>query len=113
MGGNDEAEWYTKPERPAILIGTQDMLLSRALNRGYAMGRAAWPRAFGMINSDVLWVMDEVQLMGVGLTSSAQIQSFWESASQQNPNVTLLPRATWWMSATLQPDCCRLRKLKR
>ncbi|MEJ7594388.1 MAG: DEAD/DEAH box helicase [Planctomycetaceae bacterium] len=104
MGGNDEAEWYAEPERPAILIGTQDILLSRALNRGYAMGRAAWPRAFGLINSDTLWVMDEVQLMGVGLTSSAQIQSFWESASQQNPNVGLIPRSTWWMSATLQPD---------
>ena len=104
MGGNDEAEWYAKPERPAILIGTQDMFLSRALNRGYAMGRAAWPRAFGLINSDVLWVMDEVQLMGVGLTSSAQIQSFWQVAAERNSDVLLIPRATWWMSATLQSD---------
>ncbi len=36
MGGQDIAEWYLYPERPAIIIGTQDMLLSRALNRGYA-----------------------------------------------------------------------------
>lgn len=104
MGGIDEADWYSNPERPAVLVGTQDMLLSRALNRGYAMGRAAWPRAFGLINSDTLWVMDEVQLMGVGLTTSAQIQSFWETTAQKNQDVTLFPRATWWMSATLQPD---------
>ncbi len=39
MGGEDlspEAkDWDLYPEEPAILIGTQDMLLSRALNRGY------------------------------------------------------------------------------
>ena len=39
MGGIDEPRWFEKPEHPAILIGTQDMLLSRALMRGYAMSR--------------------------------------------------------------------------
>lgn len=104
MGGIDESDWYAQPEKPAILVGTQDMLLSRALNRGYAMGRAAWPRAFGIINSDALWVMDEIQLMGVGLTSSAQIQAFWEDMKTPNPEMLGTPRVTWWMSATLQPD---------
>ena len=104
MGGVDESDWFAQPEKPEILVGTQDMLLSRALNRGYAMGRAAWPRAFGMINSDTLWVMDEVQLMGVGLTSSAQIQTFWESYRSHLSEMSTFPRATWWMSATLQPD---------
>ena len=37
MGGVDEPRWFEKPEHPAILIGTQDMLLSRVLMRGYAM----------------------------------------------------------------------------
>ena len=106
MGGVDEQRWYGDPEKPAILVGTQDMLLSRALNRGYAMGRAAWPRAFGLLNSDSLWVMDEVQLMGVGLTTSAQIQAFWD-AEQKAKTTTKKPRVTWWMSATLQPDWLR------
>ena len=35
MGGQDADEWDIHPECPAILIGTQDMLLSRALNHGY------------------------------------------------------------------------------
>lgn len=106
LGGADEANWYLHPDREAILIGTQDMLLSRALNRGYAMGRAAWPRAFGLVNSDSLWVMDEVQLMGVGLTTSAQIQAFWQSQQPQDGWLEP-PRATWWMSATLQPHWLR------
>src|SRR5260370_34611896 len=43
MGGEDDTGWAIWPERDAILIGTQDMLLSRALNRGYAANRARWP----------------------------------------------------------------------
>ena len=35
-----------------ILIGTQDMLLSRALNRGYGMSRYRWPMHFGLLNND-------------------------------------------------------------
>jgi len=31
MGGAERTDWITWPERDAILIGTQDMLLSRAL----------------------------------------------------------------------------------
>lgn len=30
MGGVDADGWLDKPERPAVLVGTQDMLLSRA-----------------------------------------------------------------------------------
>jgi CRISPR-associated endonuclease/helicase Cas3 len=39
MGGVETDEWFWHPEQPAVLIGTQDMLLSRALNRGYAASR--------------------------------------------------------------------------
>jgi CRISPR-associated endonuclease/helicase Cas3 len=35
MGGFVDEAWEHKPENPAVLVGTQDMLLSRALNRGY------------------------------------------------------------------------------
>lgn len=76
MGGEDVGEWFLFPERSAILIGTQDMLLSRALNRGYASGRARWPVEFGLLNQDALWVMDEVQLMDVGLATSCNFKRF-------------------------------------
>ncbi|HTD15812.1 MAG TPA: DEAD/DEAH box helicase [Chthoniobacterales bacterium] len=39
IGGEGSTDWDLYPEHNAILIGTQDMLLSRALNRGYAMSR--------------------------------------------------------------------------
>jgi CRISPR-associated endonuclease/helicase Cas3 len=100
MGGEDAGEWFLSPECPAIIVGTQDMLLSRALNRGYASARARWPVEFGLLNHDALWVMDEVQLMDVGLATSAQLQAFRE----EDRDKQLRPCHTWWMSATLQPD---------
>ena len=48
MGGEETEQWDLYPEKNAILIGTQDMLLSRALNRGYGMARARWPLHFGL-----------------------------------------------------------------
>ncbi len=98
MGGEEAGEWFCHPEKPAIIIGTQDMLLSRSLNRGYASSRARWPIEFGLLNHDALWVMDEVQLMDVGLATSAQLQAFRHEDSEK----AIRPCWTWWMSATLQ-----------
>jgi CRISPR-associated endonuclease/helicase Cas3 len=96
MGGVDDGTWDEYPERDAILIGTQDMLLSRALNRGYGMSRYRWPVHFGLLNNDCLWVLDEVQLMGSGLLTTAQLDLFGKK---------IWPRAQvcnfLWMSATL------------
>lgn len=100
MGGLSPSDWHLEPEGDAVLIGTQDMLLSRALNRGYGAGRARWPMEYALLNRDCLWVMDEIQLMGVGLVTSAQLQAFAEHAERDHHLAH--PRRTWWMSATLQ-----------
>jgi CRISPR-associated endonuclease/helicase Cas3 len=95
MGGEAAEEWDLYPERDAMVIGTQDMLLSRALNRGYGMSRYRWPMHFGLLNNDCLWVFDEVQLMGVGVETSAQLQAFRDGCGTFGPCWSL------WMSATL------------
>jgi len=95
MGGADDGRWYEHPERDAILIGTQDMFLSRALNRGYGMSRYAWPVQYALLNNDCLWVLDETQLMGVGLTTSAQLSGLREKLGVYSDCPTM------WMSATL------------
>lgn len=100
MGGADAGEWHLYPEECAVLVGTQDMLLSRAMNRGYSAPRARWPMEFGLLNHDALWVMDEVQLMDVGLATATQLQAFREQDSDKRRR----PCVTWWMSATLQRD---------
>ncbi|MES2788219.1 MAG: CRISPR-associated helicase Cas3', partial [Planctomycetota bacterium] len=95
MGGVDGSDWDEYPESDSILIGTQDMLLSRALNRGYGMSRYRWPMHFGLLNNDSLWVMDETQLMGVGLTTTAQLQGLRKKLKTYGNARSL------WMSATL------------
>src|SRR6516225_4764984 len=84
MGGEDAEDWDLYPEHEAILIGTQDMLLSRALNRGYGMSRYRWPMHFGLLNNDCLWVMDEVQLMGSGLATACQLEAFRATPSAES-----------------------------
>lgn len=102
MGGEEldssKRDWDLHPEKPAVLIGTQDMLLSRALNRGYGMSRFRWPMHFALLNNDCLWILDETQLMGSGVETSAQLTAF------RSRFFTVGRCATWWMSATLDSD---------
>ncbi|MFM7201723.1 MAG: DEAD/DEAH box helicase [Myxococcota bacterium] len=102
MGGHNTDAWHLQPEHNRILIGTQDMLLSRALNRGYAASRPRWPIELGLLSQDALWVLDEVQLMDVGLSTSAQLQQFRSEDSEAGRGFK--PTFSWWMSATLQPS---------
>ncbi len=101
MGGVDEPRWFERPENPAILIGTQDMLLSRTLMRGYAMSRFRWPVDFALLHNDAQWVFDEVQLMGSGLATSTQLEGF-----RRNLETEIASRSLW-VSATLHPDWLR------
>lgn len=97
MGGEDENEWDIHPDRDAMIIGTQDMLLSRALNRGYAANRSRWPMQFGMLHTDCLWVFDEIQLMGSGLATTAQLEAFRHRLGSKDGHGC----RSVWMSATL------------
>ncbi len=98
MGGVDETKWFKWPERTAILIGSQDMLLSRALMRGYAMNRFRWPVDFALLHNDTQWVFDEVQLMQSGLATSAQLEGF------RRKFLTDIPSRSLWISATFHPE---------
>lgn len=99
MGGEDDLDsWAKHPEEDMILIGTQDMLLSRALMRGYGMSRYQWPIHFSLLHNDCLWVYDEMQLMGAGLATSAQLEAFRRSFILAKTSRSL------WVSATLRRD---------
>lgn len=103
LGGAVDDAWHEHPEVETIIVGTQDQLLSRALNRGYAMSRYKWPVHFALLNNDCLWVLDEIQLMGVGSSTSAQLQGLRDAIG------TATPTRSIWMSATLAPG--RLRTI--
>ncbi|MEV0971732.1 type I-G CRISPR-associated helicase/endonuclease Cas3g [Microtetraspora glauca] len=100
MGGADRQDdlWQLEPGRRAVLVGTQDMILSRALMRGYAEARAKWPISYALLHADTQWVFDETQLLGPALPTSAQLQGLRDAMG------TVAPTRTMWMSATLAED---------
>ncbi|MBP7951540.1 MAG: DEAD/DEAH box helicase [Verrucomicrobiales bacterium] len=110
MGGEDGGEWDLHPEKNAILIGTQDMLLSRALNRGYGMSRYRWPMHFALLNNDCLWVMDETQLMGAGLSTACQLEAFRSASVRGVNSFGGAGSVTWYMSATNNPEHLKTRE---
>lgn len=96
MSGQDQ-DWQRHPERDAVLVGTQDMVLSRLLMRGYAETRASWPISFGVLHTDTQFVFDEIQLMGPALPTSLQLEGLRGLLG------AAAPCRSMWMSATVDP----------
>ncbi len=132
MGGEPPTDWRLRPQRRAVLVGTVDMLVSRALNRGYAESRFQWPVAFGLLHTDCRWIFDEVQLMGPARATAAQLdglrrrfgtlarcQSMWVSATVDREALTTVDRPELGSTLTLSqadregPLAPRLTAVKR
>src|SRR4051794_3896436 len=58
----DNREWSIDPARPAVVVGTVDMIGSRLLFSGYGVGFKAKPLHAGFLGQDVLLVHDEAHL---------------------------------------------------
>ncbi|HTN01212.1 MAG TPA: type I-U CRISPR-associated helicase/endonuclease Cas3, partial [Planctomycetaceae bacterium] len=58
----DNAEWRLDPARPAIIVGTVDMIGSRLLFSGYGVGFKSRPLHAGFLGQDTLVVHDEAHL---------------------------------------------------
>ncbi len=58
----DNREWSSAPSRPAVIVGTVDMIGSRLLFSGYGIGFKTKPLHAGFLGQDVLLVHDEAHL---------------------------------------------------
>jgi CRISPR-associated endonuclease/helicase Cas3 len=97
MAGSDDNEEQLRPDEPAIIVSTQDLYFSRALNRGYARRPPRWPIDFALYNQDCLIVLDEIQLMDDALATSTQLAAFREQFGTAGSAPCV------WMSATVNP----------
>ncbi len=97
MGGEPrrDDDWRLHPDADAVFVGTVDMLLSRAFNRGYGASRWSWPIDFGLFNNGCQWVFDEVQLLGPALPASLQLEGLRRKLGVAQKCQTM------WMSATV------------
>jgi len=58
----DNTEWRNDPARPAVIVGTVDMIGSRLLFAGYGCGFKSRPLHAGFLGQDTLLVHDEAHL---------------------------------------------------
>jgi CRISPR-associated endonuclease/helicase Cas3 len=58
----DNREWSADPSRPAIIVGTVDMIGSRLLFGGYGIGFKTKPLHAGFLGQDAVLVHDEAHL---------------------------------------------------
>ena len=61
-GFADNRDWLEDPSKPAIVVGTIDMLGSRLLFEGYGVSRGMRPYHAGFLGVDTLVLLDEAHL---------------------------------------------------
>jgi CRISPR-associated endonuclease Cas3-HD len=50
-------DWREDMHRPAIVIGTSEMLVSKALNRAFGVAPALWPIDFALVTNGAHWIV--------------------------------------------------------
>ena len=65
-----------KMHKPAIVVGTVDSLVSKALNRGYGIARAIFPIDYALVTNGAHWIIDEIQLCPESVTTLRQLAGF-------------------------------------
>jgi CRISPR-associated endonuclease/helicase Cas3 len=98
MGGtsaDEQRQWRLDMHKPAIVVGTVDSLVSKALNRGYGISRATYPIDFALVTNGAHWVIDEIQLCRESTTTLRQLAAFAKRYE------TAEPFALTCMSATI------------
>lgn len=78
MGGRGEAgkPWRSAPEADSVLIGTIDMITSKALVRAYGTPRNVFPMDAALVWNDSHIVVDEVQQAPASTTTLRQVDAF-------------------------------------
>jgi CRISPR-associated endonuclease/helicase Cas3 len=97
--GTTQRQWRLDMHKPAIVIGTVDSLVSKALNRGYGISRAMYPIDFALLTNGAQWVLDEIQLCPESTTTLRQLAAF--AGSSDKAWKTAEPFALTCMSATV------------
>ena len=106
----DNRDWLRDPSRPAVIVGTVDMVGSQLLFRGYGVSPKMHPYHAGLLGVDALVMLDEAHLVPPFEALLAQItedtgryrpQS--EQLERLLPKFQLLPLSATGRRQTAQP----------
>jgi CRISPR-associated endonuclease/helicase Cas3 len=103
----DNGEWKRNPARPAIIVGTIDMIGSKLLFSGYGDGRYGRAHHAGLIGQDALIVHDEAHL------SPAFSRLLWKIEREQREANEPRPLRVLELSATSRDDAQEDREAVR
>lgn len=96
---NRLTEHTRHPGRPAIIIGTLDMLVSRLLFRGYQLSPRRRSIDAALTGTDTWWVLDEAHLATQAYTTLRTIQDY-EAPLESRFDAALPPFRVMAMTAT-------------
>lgn len=89
----DNREWLNDPAKPAIIIGTVDLIGSRLLFEGYGVSRKMRPYHAGVLGADVLVLLDEAHLVPPFEALLAEIANNGERyGAKAEPPIALIPK---------------------
>ena len=71
-----EGEWRDDLHKPAIVLGTTDVLVSASLVRAVDVSRAIAPIDFALVTNGAHWIIDEAQLSPQATTTMRQLAGF-------------------------------------
>ena len=89
----------------AVIVGTQDQLLTRALNRGYSVPWSQRPKHAAALNNDCRWILDEIQLMGIGYPTAVQLHQLRRQQGTYGKVELAVMSATMNVDPLIKYDC--------
>lgn len=78
-------EWRMGLHQHTVIICTLDMLVSRALMRGYGVPRASYSLDFALVTNGAQIVVDEIQLVPQGTATLRQLSAFQQRYGTAEP----------------------------
>ena len=83
--GTGPRQWRRDMHGPAIVIGTADALVSKALNRGYGVGAIIWPIDFALVTNGAQWVFHEASRCATSAATMSAIAALAAGSGTAEP----------------------------
>ena len=102
--GASAGDWRENMHQPAIVVGTVDTLVSKALNRGYGLGRAMYPIDFALVTNGAEWLVADPGLCPAATATLRQVGEWAARQGTAEPfGLTLLSSSLGTVDASSPP----------